>query len=204
MADQAQIAARANEFNRGLPNRRRRENATHLEIVRDDEPAIADPLSQNVCNPDLREGSWRTSLSNLWICCVGNHHHGQFFRQHAIGNQILFPQMLHGLFNDWQLMVAVEPALPESGKVLAATEHARSQKSAEKFTPVRRNVLRIHGHRPRIHHAARSLEGQIHYGSKVDVKSEGAAVLADDLPMLAKQSWIIGRKYFSGGRCGSE
>src|ERR1700693_2755452 len=77
-----------------------------------------------------------------------------------------------------------------------AAEHVTSSQSREKLARICHRFPRSCRDHARTHHAPRDIEGQIQHGSEVHVESQSAAVLTDDLPMLAEEFAIAGRENF--------
>src|SRR5215470_2308416 len=78
--------------------------------------------------------------------------------------------------------------------MFAATKYSRFPETCQKFPCVRDNLSRIIRNDPRSHNVSRPFERQVEHGSEIDVEPQGAAVLADNLPVPAEKLWIIGRK----------
>ena len=95
--------------------------------------------------------------------------------------------------------MTVEFSFTKSGKVLPAAEHSGRFKSGQKFSRIRRNLVRIGGNDARSHDASGYLESQIQHGSKIDVESESATVIADDLSVPAEELGIIGGEHLCRG-----
>src|ERR1700739_3554305 len=93
--------------------------------------------------------------------------------------------------------MAIKLALPESGKMLAASQHFGGLDSREEFATVRDHLARVRRDCPRSHHAARRLECQIERWREIHVESQRAAVCTDNLAMLAKKFAIASSKHFS-------
>src|SRR5258708_34758244 len=96
--------------------------------------------------------------------------------------------------------MAVEFALAEAGKVLAASQHACGAEPCEELARIGNRCAGVSRDRARSHHAARRFKGEIEHGSEVNVESEGAAVLSDDLPVFAEELAIAGGEDICSGR----
>src|SRR5258708_34302670 len=88
--------------------------------------------------------------------------------------------------------MAVEFALAEAGKVLATSQHACGAKPCEELARIANRFAGVGRDRARTHHAARRFKREIEHGSEVNVESEGAAVLSDDLPVFAEEFAVTG------------
>ncbi len=84
-------------------------------------------------------------------------------------------------------MVRIERGLAQSGEMFAAAEDSGIAQSAQKLARVDNHLFRIVRDRPRTHHRARRLEGQIEHRGKIHVEAKRAAVFADHATMLAKK-----------------
>ena len=185
MANQAEIAAGANESDRGLLDRRGFEDAAHFEIVRADQAAVADLLAEDVGDPFFRERRGCVFFGDERKRGVRNHHEGKLATHDAIGNQVFGPKFSQRLLDAREFMMRVEVGFAESGKMFAAAEDSGIAQSAQEFAGVDDDLLRIGGDGSRTHHRARGFKGQVERGSEVDVEAESAAVGADDASMLA-------------------
>src|SRR5579871_5518939 len=100
--------------------------------------------------------------------------------------------------------MAVERAFAEAGEVFAASENFGGGKAGEKFAGILSSFGGISGDGAGTQDAARGVEGEVENWSKVEVESEGAAVIADDPAVGTKAAWIAGGKDFRGRRCCAE
>src|SRR3984957_8133726 len=92
-------------------------------------------------------------------------------------------------------MMTVELSLAQAGKVFAAPEDPGGPQPRQKLPCIGNRLAGIRRHRPRTHHCARCLERQVEHRREVNIKSECAAVLADNLAVLAKKLAIIEREH---------
>jgi len=91
--------------------------------------------------------------------------------------------------------MAVERALAEAGKMLAAPQNPGVCQSGKELTDVFHGFHGIWRDCARCHHLARCLEGQVEDGGEVYVEAECTAVLADNLAVLTKHARIAGGKH---------
>src|ERR1700722_885101 len=101
-------------------------------------------------------------------------------------------------------MVTVEGAFAETGKMFPASQHFCDLQPGKKFASVGGSLARIVGHGSRTHYFARRGKSQIKHGREVDVESESAAVLADDLTVFAVELAIACGEYVGRRRGRSE
>ena len=83
-------------------------------------------------------------------------------------------------------MVAIELALAETRKMLAASQNAGAPKPCQELPRIEHNFPGIFGNSSRTEDRPRSLEGQIDRRGKVYVESKGTAVLTNELPVSAE------------------
>src|SRR5260370_37217185 len=100
--------------------------------------------------------------------------------------------------------MAVEFALAEAGKVLAASQHACGAKPCEELARIGNRFAGVCRDCARTQHAARRFKREIEHGSEVDVESEGAAVFPNHVPVLAEELAISRREYIRCRSCRAE
>jgi hypothetical protein len=124
-----------------------------------------------------------------------HHHKRKLSLQASIGKQILLPHVLERFVNHGKLVMAVERALAEAGKMFPAPKNPGVCQSGKELADVFHGFHGIWRDCARCHHLARRLEGQIEDGGKVYVEAERTAVVADNLAVLAKHARIAGGKH---------
>src|SRR5437868_8639168 len=97
-------------------------------------------------------------------------------------------------------MMTVQLAFAQPWKMLAASQHFADGQAGEKFSSVSNHLPRIRRYRARPHYSTRSFQRQIKCRREVHVEPKSAAVLADDLTMLAIDFQIVHRKHLRRGR----
>src|SRR5579862_9196000 len=102
------------------------------------------------------------------------------------------------------MVMTIEGAFAETGKVLATSQHVGGAQSGEKFAGVGYGFTRIGGNGTGTHHAARGFEGKIEDGGEVEVEAEGTAVFSDELAVLAEKFVVTAGEDLRSGRGGAE
>ena len=133
MADFEQVAAGANGGDGGLVDGEKLENAAHLEIVRENDAAIADAIAQNRRDPERRRARGPVSAGRGGIGGVIHHNHGHGSVEGAIGGQIFVPNLRPGAANLRSDKVGVAGGSAEAGKMLAAAGDSLPRQAGEKF-----------------------------------------------------------------------
>jgi hypothetical protein len=99
------------------------------------------------------------------------------------------------------MVVRIQPAFAEAGKVLAASGNARGLEAAQELARITHHLDRITGDHPGGHHLARGFEGEVEHRGKVESEAQGARDLADDLAVTAIEPGIAGGENLAcGGR----
>ena len=124
-----------------------------------------------------------------------NHHKRKLPPQGAVGNQILSPEVLERFLDHRQLMMTIQLTLAEPRKMLPAPKNLCVLEPCQEFPRISHARVRISRNHSRPHDWARRFKCQIEYWSEIDIESQRAAVLPNDLSVLAKQLGIVDRKH---------
>jgi hypothetical protein len=119
-----------------------------------------------------------------------HHHKRKLSLPGSIRKPILLPEGRERFVNHRKLVMAVERALAEAGKMFAAPQNPGVRQPGKELADIFHGIHGIGRDCTRRHHLARCLEGKIEYGGEVYVKAECTAVLADNLAVLAKHVGI--------------
>ena len=116
-----------------------------------------------------------------------NHHKWKLSSQRSVGNHILCPKSLQWTSRSLAIRddcrAGLRPVRESACRIPALSPPAARQETRAHTD----GLTRIRRYRPRSHHAARCLKGQIEHRREIHIKSQRPAILADDLPVLAKQ-----------------
>src|ERR1700722_14698084 len=88
--------------------------------------------------------------------------------------------------------------------MFAAAQHSRQTHTREKFARISNRLSWMLRYGAGTHHAPRRFKRQIEHGREIYVKTQGAAVLADDPSMLSKKLAISSGEHFCRRRCGGK
>ena len=200
VADQRDVAARADVLHRCLRRGHCRLHASHLQIIRDHQPAIADFFAQDVGDPFPREGSRRVVFSDRGIGRMRDHHECKVAAERAVRIQVFAPKPFPGFGDDGELVMRVQIAFTQAGKVLAGTQHARLAQTTQKLAGVNHGFFGVFGDSARTHHRMRSFKSEVKRGREIGIEAKSAAGLADQTSMFPEQAALPAGEHIC--RCG--
>src|SRR5664280_772603 len=187
LADEEHVGPSAKRLDRGILNRGCCQHSTHVEIVGDDEPTIADLFAQDLAHPFLRQRRRSEVIRNLGISRVRHHHEWQISSQLTIRKQVFIPEALPRLVNQWQVVVRVEIRFPQPREVLAAAKNLAVAKPAQELASVLDGLIWIGRNRSRGQHTFRWLKLKVERRREIGVEPQGTHFFADDAAMFAEE-----------------
>jgi hypothetical protein len=172
MADQEKIGADAHSLHAGLAHGHEVRHAAHLQIVRQNQAAVADAFPEHISNPETRYAGWPLLFFCQRIRRVAHHHHRQFIAQRAVRSQILLPQLLPCAANLRRFQVRIERSAAETGEMLPASSHALRRQPSEKRPRIRDDLRRRRSRAPSSQYLLRRWQPQIKHRRQWRVESE--------------------------------